>query len=225
LLKASASAGADALLQASMIFLTDDDVETFGQALTKVDKTDVALSFLEGLNPFRVPGGKLGEAALVGFADALIGIGEAAIDGEEVTGEQIGQDFLIGTLSQLAGDQVSDILGSKTARKKLLNLLGDKGGDVSPNVQKVLDMIEDIKTDGGSVTPPNKLNSNQELNLTIKDGNGGKIDMRVESHPLPAKYGGDGKSSTRHMNVDLSKNGKKQRGALPKSGHKNLEEK
>lgn len=49
-------------------------------------------------------------------------------------------------------------------------------------------------------------------------------DKYYYSHPLPSKYGGDGKSSTRHMNVDLLKKGKKQRDVLDKDGHKNLEE-
>jgi RHS repeat-associated protein len=155
LLKAGVAGAADALLQASMIFLTNDDVETFGQALTKIDKSDVALSILEGLIPWRVPGGKLGEAALVGSSDALMGIGESAINGEEITTEQIGRDFLVGTLSQLAGDQVSDILSSKTARNKLKNLLGDRADELE--IFRVFG--GDAKVDGFSFTPDNPANT------------------------------------------------------------------
>jgi hypothetical protein len=50
----------------------------------------------------------------------------------------------------------------------------------------------------------------------MKDGS--KINFRIETHPLPAKYGGDGVTPIRHMNVDLNPNND-----LPNNGHKILQ--
>lgn len=143
LLKAGASAGSDVLLQASMIYLTDDNVETFGQALSKVDKTDVAISFLEGLNPFKVPGGVMGEAALVGFSDVIIGAGKRSLAGEENTAETIAQDFFVGFFSQLAGHKANELLSNRKVREKLSKILGKedlgiiyKRIDKSGNIEK-----------------------------------------------------------------------------------------
>jgi hypothetical protein len=46
-----------------------------------------------------------------------------------------------------------------------------------------------------------------------------KVDLRVESHALPSKYGGDGVTPQRHMNVDLYIDGKRQFNTLPNNGH------
>ena len=53
--------------------------------------------------------------------------------------------------------------------------------------------------------------------MTIQKGSS-KIDFRIETHKLPPKYGGDGVTPVRHMNVDL-----KPKGNLPNNGHKILE--
>ncbi|MEO6963929.1 MAG: hypothetical protein ABIY90_18315 [Puia sp.] len=86
---------------------------------------------------------------------------------------------------------------------------------VSPNVQRALNTLNDIKVEGGTVKL-NPMSPNQELNMTIKDGIS-KLDFRIETHNLPAKYGGDGVTPMRHMNVDLTP-----RSNLPNSGHKLL---
>ena len=124
LLKATASAAADALLQASLIYLTDDSVTDFGSAFKKIDKSDVAWSFIEGLNPFKVPGGKFGKAAAVGTADLMIYIAEQTLDGEEISSADLGREFMVGFISELAGDQASKLLSNKQVRRKLEKLLG-----------------------------------------------------------------------------------------------------
>ncbi len=91
------------------------------------------------------------------------------------------------------------------------------GKGVSPNVQKVLNAIDDFKGQGGTVKV-NPLNPSQEVNLTFQNGNQ-KLDFRIETHPLPIKYGGDGVTPQKHMNVDLYPNKK----VLPNSGHKILD--
>ena len=47
----------------------------------------------------------------------------------------------------------------------------------------------------------NPLGANQEINMTIGNETQ-KINLRVETHSLPRKYGGNGKTPIRHMNVD-----------------------
>lgn len=87
----------------------------------------------------------------------------------------------------------------------------------SPNVQKVLNILDDIKAKGGSVKI-NPLNPTQEINMTIQKG-AQKLDFRIETHTVPKKYGGNGVTPQRHMNVDLYPDKK----VLPNSGHKILE--
>lgn len=89
--------------------------------------------------------------------------------------------------------------------------------EVSPNVQKVLNTIDAFKTEGGTVKI-NPLNPTQEINMTFQKGSK-KLDFRVETHTLPKKFGGNGVTPQRHMNVDLYPNKK----VLPNNGHKILE--
>ena len=89
--------------------------------------------------------------------------------------------------------------------------------NVSPNVQKALNTIKQIKAEGG-VVKPNPTKPNQELNITVQQGKE-KIDVRVETHVVPKKYGGNGTTPQRHLNVDLHPN----KDALPNKGHKILE--
>jgi hypothetical protein len=87
---------------------------------------------------------------------------------------------------------------------------------VSPNVQKILNSLDDIKTQGGAIKI-NPLKSNQEINMTIQKGVQ-KLDLRIETHPIPKKFGGNG-DPQRHLNLDLYPNKK----VLPNNGHKILE--
>jgi hypothetical protein len=64
----------------------------------------------------------------------------------------------------------------------------------------------------------NPLKTNQEINMTFQKGTQ-KLDFRIETHPIPKKFGGDGITPKRHMNVDLYPNKK----VLPNEGHKILE--
>ena len=88
---------------------------------------------------------------------------------------------------------------------------------VSPNVQNVLNTLDDFKAQGGTVKP-NPLSPTQEINMTLQKGSQ-KLDFRIETHTVPVKYGGNGVTPQRHMNVDLYPNKK----VLPNSGHKILE--
>lgn len=88
----------------------------------------------------------------------------------------------------------------------------------SPKVQKVLDMINDFKAKGGKVDPV-KLQEGQELNLIFSTGTKRQINLRIETHEVPTKFGGNGVTPQRHMNVDLLPNKK----ILPNAGHEILE--
>ncbi len=61
----------------------------------------------------------------------------------------------------------------------------------------------DIKKGGGEVKV-NPLKQGQELNMTFKNKDGSKLDMRVETHKLPQNVGGNGVSPQRHLNADVT---------------------
>jgi hypothetical protein len=107
---------------------------------------------------------------------------------------------------------------SKTITKVAENVIDDVAKiGVSPNVQKVLNTLNDFKVQGGTIKL-NPLNPTQEINMTFQKGTQ-KLDVRIETHTLPQKYGGNGLTPQRHLNVDLYPNKK----VLPNSGHKILE--
>ena len=117
---------------------------------------------------------------------------------------------------EVIGEVAGAIIGAKGVSTAMESISGlSKTSSVSANVQNALNTLNDIKAEGGAVKI-NPMTPNQELNMTIKQGTQ-KLDLRVESHKLPAKYGGDGVNPTRHMNVDI-------KGVnLPNKGHKKLE--
>ena len=59
---------------------------------------------------------------------------------------------------------------------------------LSPNVKNIVNTINEIKSEGGTVKV-NPMKPNQDLNLTFtKDGV--KLDFRIETHDVPKKLGG-----------------------------------
>jgi hypothetical protein len=89
--------------------------------------------------------------------------------------------------------------------------------NTSPNVLKVLKSIDEFKKEGGVIIS-NSTRHNQEINLTFKLGIQ-KMDLRIESHIVPKRFGGNGTTDQRHMNVDLYPD----KTTLPNDGHKILE--
>ena len=77
------------------------------------------------------------------------------------------------------------------------------------SVKQILRDIRNIESSGGyvKINPLNPRN-NQKINMTIGNSSR-KIDLRIESHPLPKKLGGNGVSPQPHMNVDYYENGVK----------------
>lgn len=117
LIKAGANGAADALMQALFIYLTQDDCPSFGAAFGNdlFNKTQVARSALEGLIPWRTPGGKLGRAAFTAIGDVMVNL----IDGRygQNNYELLGQDFMVGFFGDLAGGAAGE-LASKYALPK-----------------------------------------------------------------------------------------------------------
>lgn len=102
---------------------------------------------------------------------------------------------------------------TKTVANEVKTTTTTATSELSPNVKKVVNTINDIKAEGGTVKV-NPLKPNQEVNMTVaKDGQ--KLDLRIETHPLSKKLGGDGITPQRHMNVDA-----KPKIDLPNKGHK-----
>ena len=92
------------------------------------------------------------------------------------------------------------------------------GREMSPNVEKVLQMFEQIKQEGG-IVERNTLKQNKELNIAISHGEY-KLDLNVETHDIPKRLGGMGDDApVRHMTVDLSKGKQKLKGTFPNTGH------
>jgi len=128
-----------------------------------------------------------------------------------MTKDQIGHDLGFGieksaeviVLSKGAGIVGNALKGAEAV---------EVAGAISPNVQKALNMLNDIKAEGGTIKV-NPLKNYQELNMTIQKG-AEKLDLRIETHRLPEKYGGNGSSEVRHMNIDL-----KPKSNLPNGGH------
>lgn len=121
------------------------------------------------------------------------------------------------TYENIAGSVIAAGAISKVSKLGSIN----KTPKASPNVQKALNTLDEIKADGGQVNM-NKLQSatSQELNMTVTKGTG-KVDVRVETHVVPKKYGGNGTTPQKHLNVDLYP---KKTNPLPNKGHKILEE-
>ena len=107
LLKAGSEAAVDMLMQASMAYFFDANVETIGQAFSAVNKTQVTWSFVKGLNPFKVPGGKFGEAALGASGDVLA---QAVEKGSDYSKAQAITDFGMGFLADLGGGAFGDLV-------------------------------------------------------------------------------------------------------------------
>ena len=122
LLKAGASGAADMLAQAAMVYYFDPQVETVGEAFEKVNWLQVSRSAVEGLIPWRTPGGRIGRAAATAAGDVLVN----AIDaGTDYSKTQALQDFAVGFIGDLAGGGLGELVskyGTKAVAKGLLKI-------------------------------------------------------------------------------------------------------
>lgn len=92
------------------------------------------------------------------------------------------------------------------------------GLGLSPRVQNVVDLMNKFTQQGGTIVPA-QLKPYQELNLLFKDNGKIKMGLRIETQKVSPKFGGNGVTPQRHMNVDRGR----YTNQLPNSGHKILE--
>jgi RHS repeat-associated protein len=117
----------------------------------------------------------------------------------------------------------SNIVNKVDDVKTVADDVAKKGKELSPKVEGVISTMKQIESEGGSIVK-NKLSDTQEINMTIKDKTGSGLNLRVETHTVPQKYGGNGKTPQRHMNVEpIKSNGKKAQNNYPAGGHVILE--
>lgn len=78
---------------------------------------------------------------------------------------------------------------------------------ISPNVEKIVKALDNVKAEGGKIEAK-ALKPTQDLNIIISKESE-KINLRVETHVVDKKYGGNGINPQKHMNVDYYNNNKR----------------
>ncbi len=104
LLKASAEAAVDALMQGVVGYFFDPNITTAQQAIENIDMRQVGVAFVTGL----LPGGALFKSALAASGDVLINYLDALDACQEYTPEQALTDFAISMGTELIGDKIGD---------------------------------------------------------------------------------------------------------------------
>jgi RHS repeat-associated protein len=127
LVKVGGAVAVDIMLQVGMAYLTDKDVKTVGQAFQKVDWIGVAWSGAQALNPFKIPGGKLGNAVAGAAAETAATALREAYAGRDYSATDALQDFFINTFASLGSDAAGDLLENPTVRAKMNTLFGGTG--------------------------------------------------------------------------------------------------
>jgi RHS repeat-associated protein len=148
LLKAGAAGAADLMAQAATNYYfnpeTSSNVEkSFGA----VSWWQVSRSALEGLIPWKTPGGRIGRAAGTAIGDVMI---NAFDQGTNYTKEKAVQDFAVGFIGDLAGGGMGELVtkyGAQNVAKGLLKIGFDypfiakaMGGGVR-NISKSVDGV------------------------------------------------------------------------------------
>ena len=115
LAKAGANGAADFMTQLFMnYYFNSNTAGDIGASIGAVNWWQVARSTLEGLIPWKTPGGRLGRAAVTAVGDVLV---NALYYGNDYSVEQALQDFGIGFIGDLAGGGLGELIskyGSKS---------------------------------------------------------------------------------------------------------------
>jgi len=126
LIKAGASFLADFGLQTICAYYFDESCENdWTKAMGEVNWIQVGRSTIEGAIPWKIPGGVLGKAAVTAAGDIIVNFTSSLINPETYTLKDLGVDFMIGFIGQLAGDGISELIlkygesGIKNGLKKL----------------------------------------------------------------------------------------------------------
>ncbi len=164
-------------------------------------------------------GGQLLDGDISGAANSYVNALYETSGAQSVV--ETGQAALQGDANAI-GKTVVNAVAAVMTRKVAKSKPSTTTPKVSPNVQKALNTLKEITSEGGTVKP-NKLKRGfkQELNQTITDKNGKSLNVRVETHVVEKKFGGNGKTPQRHMNVETVPAKKNK---LPNNGHVILED-
>jgi hypothetical protein len=164
LVKAGANAAADYAAQTVMNYYFNPQTAGDWEASSGAVKGwQITRSGLEGLIPWKTPGGRLGRAAGTAFGDV---IANYLNDPSGYSEDQFYQDFAVGFIGDLAGGGLGELTskyGSKAVAKGLTKLPGfnagqireltgyDIIGDYANNLAKSLGGVADKATGDGSV--------------------------------------------------------------------------
>ncbi|MCR9252380.1 MAG: DUF6443 domain-containing protein [bacterium] len=135
LVKAGANGAADLMLQVAMNYYFDDKVSSIDEAFDNVDWIQVGRSSLEGLIPWKVPGGRLGKAAATAVVDVSINAFKA---GSNYSAQQALQDFAIGFVGDLAGGGIGDLVakyGAKGVARGITKIFGSSDDDLRQGIR------------------------------------------------------------------------------------------
>jgi hypothetical protein len=150
----------------------------------------------EPVNSHAAIGQAVGDAAaaIVGAAEVFVGTG-GDIGGVALTATVAGAPAGVPVVAASTGLIVHGGTAVVTGVGNLTNtLMSSSGGTGSGKVDKVRSQI----ADSGGEVKVNPKTANQEGNVTIDLGEEGRINLRVETHPL--EPGGE---PVRHGNVEL----------------------
>ena len=124
LIKAGANAAADWFAQTAMnYYFNPETAGNLSASAGDVNRWQIARSGLEGLIPWKTPGGRLGRAALSGVGDVTANY---LNDMEGYSTEQAVQDFAVGFIGDLAGGGLGELV-SKYGSKSVVKGLGRMG--------------------------------------------------------------------------------------------------
>ena len=183
------------------------------------DKHNIEVSKQIGMETLK----EIGKQALMLVAGEVLGIALRGLAvGAELAGAG-GQAVRVGeTAASRAGAESVAQGGELSNGARMVEQPLAPSTGASPNVRKALNTIDDIKKSGGTIEP-NALRPNQEMNMTIKNPDGSKLDMRIETDVVSKKYGGNGTTPQRHLNADVyNSNGNRVKMDHINRGHKVL---
>ncbi len=108
LMKAGANGAADLMLQAAMNYFFNSETQgDISASFGAVNWWQVGRSAVEGLIPWKTPGGRLGRAAATAVGDVLT---NALNQGSNYTAQRALQDFGIGFIGDLAGGGLGELV-------------------------------------------------------------------------------------------------------------------
>ena len=218
LAKAGANGAADFMTQLFMnYYFNSNTAGDIGASIGAVNWWQVARSTLEGLIPWKTPGGRLGRAAVTAVGDVLV---NALYYGNDYSVEQALQDFGIGFIGDLAGGGIGELIskyGTRSVARGLSNLGMDEteiskltGIDISSKALRSLNSLDDFINNPSllnSLSPselydyliikgynPQPLSGGSLAGISFEDGGGFKVnwggDRILQYHPSGGHHGG-----------------------------------